>query len=105
MSNTIVAAANRKPANVNGGRKSRPILIPSQVEPQIRHKAANTIAGPFDAIVAILIGYGKSDQSALSVASSFQLNQALIRSSRKRCFSRNPSALGGVDSHVGFGSA
>ena len=44
-------------------------------------------------------------QAALSLVFSVQLNQAPIRSSRKRSFCRNPSALGGVDSHVGFGSA
>jgi hypothetical protein len=36
---------NLKPAEKNGGESSKPILIPSQVEPQIRHKMANKKEG------------------------------------------------------------
>src|SRR5208282_3893357 len=59
---TAVAAANRSPANVNGGRKSRPILIPSQVEPQMRHRAAKTSDGPLDGIDMILVGLIEVDR-------------------------------------------
>jgi hypothetical protein len=36
---------NLKPADKNGGESSRPILMPNQVEPQIRHKTANKKEG------------------------------------------------------------
>ena len=40
-----MAIRNLKPADKNGGESSRPIFIPSQVEPQIRHKMANKKEG------------------------------------------------------------
>ena len=40
-----MAIKNLKPADKNGGESSSPILIPSQVEPQIRHKTANKKEG------------------------------------------------------------
>jgi len=36
---------NLKPADKNGGESSSPILMPSQVEPQIKHKTANKKEG------------------------------------------------------------
>ncbi len=37
-----MARMNRAPANVIGGRSSRPILIKIHVEPQIRHSTSQT---------------------------------------------------------------
>jgi hypothetical protein len=36
------------PANVNGGKSSRPSLIKSQVEPQIMARMSQTITGSFE---------------------------------------------------------
>ena len=36
------AITNLMPANVNGGRSSRPSFMKSQVEPQMRHKSSQT---------------------------------------------------------------
>jgi hypothetical protein len=47
----MVAVAKRIPAKRNGGRDSRPILITSQVEPQMKQSAPKTIPGDRDRIV------------------------------------------------------
>lgn len=43
-----VAMVKRIPANRKGGRYSSPILIASQVEPQMKQRAANTKLGALD---------------------------------------------------------
>ena len=44
----MAAMTKRMPANVKGGKSSRPSLMNSQVEPQIKAKISQTITGSFE---------------------------------------------------------
>jgi hypothetical protein len=48
----MTAMTNRMPANVNGGKSSRPSLMNSHVEPQIKDRMSQTSTGSFERCVA-----------------------------------------------------